>query len=113
MKVVKFLIGFFLAVVALCAGIAVARISLNHWRNSQAIFTPHPSRDVVERAPPTHSFYAGVRHASITPTRPVYLAGFDPKRISTGVHDSLYAHVLVLEDAEGRKIVVVTLDLLG
>jgi hypothetical protein len=57
---------------------------------------------------------AGAAAVTITPLldRTVYLAGFDENRRATGVHDDLYARVLVLEK-DGMRMALVGLDLIG
>jgi len=54
---------------------------------------------------------AGVAKVDITPEMPVYLAGFGPHRLSKGVHDPLYARILIIKANE--TIGLVSLDLLG
>jgi hypothetical protein len=61
--------------------------------------------------------YAAAGSAVITPTAeahpcPVYLAGTRRDRLSAGVHDDLYAKILVL-GMDGRAFVLVELDLVG
>jgi neutral ceramidase len=56
---------------------------------------------------------AGLGRAVITPSLPVYLAGYGDRRDpATTVHDDLEVHVLVIE-VEGRRAALVTLDLLA
>jgi hypothetical protein len=55
---------------------------------------------------------AGAAKRSITPTKQVYLAGTGENRISTSVHDDLYAHCVYLNDGN-REVTIVSLDLLG
>ncbi|MCC6162039.1 MAG: neutral/alkaline non-lysosomal ceramidase N-terminal domain-containing protein [Acidobacteria bacterium] len=57
---------------------------------------------------------AGVAVADITPTSSLWMAGFAARtRPSQGTAMPLHAKALALEDAGGRRLVVVTLDLLG
>src|SRR5690606_38123407 len=59
-------------------------------------------------------FRAGVATVTITPTEPTWAAGYaDRNRPISETLQDLYAKALVLEDADGRRIVIVTTDLLG
>lgn len=56
---------------------------------------------------------AGVARASITPEDPVWMAGYAARTgPSEGVLSDLGARVVVLDDAEGRRLVIVGLDLI-
>ncbi len=60
-------------------------------------------------------FEAGFAEADITPElgeKPVYLAGFGHNRKATAVHDPLKARAVVFKHG-GRKVAVVSLDLVG
>lgn len=65
-------------------------------------------------AEPRSPWKAGVATTVITPTQPMWMAGYAARdKPSQGkVHD-LKAKALALEDAEGTRWVIVTLDLLG
>jgi len=57
----------------------------------------------------------GFAKRAITPEvgrDPVYLAGFDPNRRATGVHDDLWARAVAVSDGR-QKVVVVAVDLIG
>ena len=58
---------------------------------------------------------AGTASAVITPRQPMPMAGYASRgaKHATGQLTDLYAKALVLEDAEGRRAVLVTLDLIG
>jgi len=56
---------------------------------------------------------AGLARAVITPTRPVWLSGYAGKRVPEGKLHDLWVKVLALEDASGRRAVVLTSDLIG
>jgi hypothetical protein len=56
---------------------------------------------------------AGAAKVEITPGRPCHMAGFGQGRVSTGVHDPLFARALVLEAADGGRVAVLALDLIG
>jgi hypothetical protein len=65
-------------------------------------------------APPA-VLQAGFAKRVVTPTvgaAPVYLAGFANDRRATGVHDDLWARAAAFSDGR-RKVVVVSLDLIG
>ena len=56
---------------------------------------------------------AGFRVLDVTPSRPVCLAGYPGrKEPSAGVADPLFLRAVALEDAEGRRAVILTADLL-
>lgn len=57
---------------------------------------------------------AGTASRVITPDRPLWMAGYAVRnRPSEGVGQDLHAKALALEDAEGTRVVLVTMDLLG
>jgi hypothetical protein len=57
---------------------------------------------------------AGVAVVDITPSQPVWMAGYAArKKPSEGVARPLHAKALVLEDARGRRVAIITSDLLG
>ncbi len=63
---------------------------------------------------PTSSWKAGTATVAITPERPVTLLGYtDRKGPFERVSDDLSAHALALEDARGRRAVLVAADLVG
>ncbi|MBI2632773.1 MAG: neutral/alkaline non-lysosomal ceramidase N-terminal domain-containing protein [Parcubacteria group bacterium] len=98
-------------IVFVIGGVA-SRIGWNIYQTNKDFFDGGKKTPIVWTAPEENSFYAGVAQEIITPYKESYLAGFDPRR-STGIHDDLYAKALMLEDANGIKIAIVTLDLLG
>lgn len=55
---------------------------------------------------------AGAAAVDITPRSSQYLAGFQPNRRSTGVHDPIYARALVLARGD-FEVAIVALDLVG
>ena len=61
-----------------------------------------------------YAWKAGVAKITITPTRPLWMAGYAARtKPSEGVLQELYAKALALEDARGKRAVLVTTDLLG
>lgn len=57
---------------------------------------------------------AGIARAIITPEESVWMAGYSSRdHPSKGILVDLWAKVLVIEDAKGKKVVLVTTDLLG
>jgi neutral ceramidase len=56
---------------------------------------------------------AGVAKAIITPRTAVWLAGYGTKRVPDGKLHDLWLKVLALEDAQGRRAVLVTSDFQG
>lgn len=55
---------------------------------------------------------AAAGKVDITPTRPVYIAGYGANRLSVGAHDPLWARCLVLRDGQ-ETVAFVFCDLLG
>jgi hypothetical protein len=55
----------------------------------------------------------GTARAVITPKTAVWLSGYAGKRVPTGKLHDLWVKVLALEDADGRRAVLVTSDLIG
>ena len=69
--------------------------------------------DVAASAETTATLRAGVAKADITPVKPVMLAGYGSRKdLSQGVHDPLSARVVAFEQ-DGRRLVLVSADLLG
>jgi hypothetical protein len=63
---------------------------------------------------PTAGWRARVATADITPRRSMWMAGFAARTAaSQGVERPLHAKALCLDDGAGRRVVLVTLDLLG
>ena len=59
---------------------------------------------------------AGFSQIDITPdpkASKVYIAGFGDNRVATGVHDPLFARAIVLGQKGGKKIAIVSVDLVG
>jgi hypothetical protein len=56
---------------------------------------------------------AGVAKSVITPEKAVWLAGYGSKRVPTGKLHDLWMKALALEDAEGRRVVLITSDFQG
>ena len=68
---------------------------------------------VPDLSAPATELRAGLSKIDITPTEPVRMGGYESrKEPSQGVHDSLGARVLALENG-GRRLVLVSLDNLG
>ena len=62
----------------------------------------------------TKGWKAGVARAVITPEEPIWMAGYGSRdHPSEGTLVDLWAKVLAIEDAKGKKVVLVTTDLLG
>jgi neutral ceramidase len=65
-------------------------------------------------APVSYSWKAGVSRITITPKKSMPMAGFASRTHSSeGMMHDLWAKALVIEDAEGRRAVMVSSDLLG
>ncbi|MDB5262278.1 MAG: hypothetical protein JWQ14_1559, partial [Adhaeribacter sp.] len=62
----------------------------------------------------TFTWKAGVARIDITPEHPMWLAGYGARtKPSVGTLHTIWAKALVMEDATGKKAVLVTTDLLG
>lgn len=59
---------------------------------------------------PRPGWKAGVARVVITPEKPVWLAGYGSKRVPEGKLHDLWLKVLALQDAEGKRAVLVTSD---
>jgi hypothetical protein len=65
-------------------------------------------------AQPAPTWKAGVARVVITPTEPIWMAGFGSRtKPSEGVRQDLYAKALALQDESGRSAVIVALDIVG
>ena len=61
-----------------------------------------------------HPWKAGVAKVKITPTEPLWMAGYAARtRPAEGTLHDLWAKALALEDAHGYRAVLVTMDLVG
>ena len=64
--------------------------------------------------PKAYAWKAGVALAKITPQQPMWMAGYAArKKPSEGTWQDLYAKALALEDEQGGRLVIITLDLIG
>ncbi len=60
------------------------------------------------------SWKAGVARVNITPELPIWLSGYGARnRPATEKLDDLWAKALVLEDSQGNRAVLITMDLVG
>ncbi len=76
--------------------------------------TDPPKAAAKARASKEVEWRAGVATAKITPSQPTWMAGYAArKKPSEGVIQDLFAKALVLEDKTGRRVAIVTLDLIG
>lgn len=65
-------------------------------------------------AQPASDWKAGVATVRITPEHLLWMAGYAARtKPAEGTAQDLYAKALALEDAAGRRLVIVTLDLIG
>src|SRR3989344_2875381 len=105
---IVFVIGILLMAVAVSG-----KIGWNRQQTNKNFFGDGEKKAILAQTTKENSFYAGVSQKIITPAESMYLGGFNFNRKATGVHDNLYARVLVLGDGYGTRIVIVSLDLLG
>lgn len=112
-RFLKFFLFCIVALVLFVVATIGGKIGWNRYQANKDFFTPIRGMSISSDTSKEHSFYAGVAQKIITPASPVYLGGFNFNRKSTGIHDDLYAKALIIKDAYGTKVVVVSLDLLG
>ncbi|MHB9028820.1 MAG: neutral/alkaline non-lysosomal ceramidase N-terminal domain-containing protein [Candidatus Latescibacterota bacterium] len=55
----------------------------------------------------------GVGETVITPAENMRMAGFARSQVSTGIHDDLHARSLVIESADGKGVVLMTVAIVG
>jgi neutral ceramidase len=56
----------------------------------------------------------GVGHVDITPSSATPMEGYIERRgVSQGIHDRLFGNAVVLEDESGKKVAVISVDLVG
>ncbi len=69
---------------------------------------------LLQAAPPEAEWKAGLASAVITPEGPLPMAGYAArKEPAEGKEQDLFAKCLALEDREGNRAVVLTMDLIG
>src|SRR3954468_12046924 len=67
----------------------------------------------VASARAEETWKAGVATAVVTPEKKVWLAGYGSRRVPDGKLHDLWMKALALEDAKGRRVVLVTSDFQG
>jgi neutral ceramidase len=81
------------------------------------LYSPAPSWGQGKSEPalaPTPVWKAAAHSVKITPEKPMWMAGYASRKTpSDGVLQDLYAKCLVLEDAKGKRLVILTMDLIG
>lgn len=83
------------------------------WLVVGAVALSAQEKSAVDVAP-LHPWKAGVAVAKITPVKPMWMAGYASRKApSDGVQQDLFAKALALEDGEGHRLVIVTMDLIG
>jgi len=76
---------------------------------SVIVFAPQADLSAQEKL-----WQAGVAKVNITPELPIWLSGYAARtKPAETKHDDLWAKALVLEDADGHRAVLVTMDLVG
>lgn len=89
------------------AGVGVATTS---WIPAHGSGHNYFFKEDAESAPSEYLWHVGIGRRVITPTTPVWLAGYGTQRVPYGkVHD-LYVKVMALKSAEGKVIVMATTD---
>lgn len=76
-----------------------------------------PAQDSVPKSVAPHlpaDWKAGFAHAVITPDKPLWMAGYASRnKPAEGREQDLFAKVLALQDRDGSRFVLITLDLIG
>jgi neutral ceramidase len=63
---------------------------------------------------PSSPWRAGVASAAITPDEPLQMSGYAArKEPAEGTEQDLYAKALAVEDGDGQRVVILTMDLIG
>ncbi|MFM7070453.1 MAG: neutral/alkaline non-lysosomal ceramidase N-terminal domain-containing protein, partial [Planctomycetota bacterium] len=71
-------------------------------------------KDAAQAASAADGWKVGVARVKVTPEKSMWMAGYAArKKPSEGVVQDLYAKALAIEDATGRRLVIVTQDLIG
>src|SRR3954454_10328282 len=69
---------------------------------------------IAQSADQPQEWKAGRAAAVITPKMPMLMAGYAArKEASEGTEQDLFAKALALEDRDGKRVVFITLDLIG
>ncbi|HJO09436.1 MAG TPA: neutral/alkaline non-lysosomal ceramidase N-terminal domain-containing protein, partial [Verrucomicrobiota bacterium] len=85
-----------------------------HFPPLLALFLVIFGGDVVSAVSVDATWKAGVAKAQITPEQPLWLSGYASRdRPSEGTRVDLWVKALALQDAGGRKALLITLDLVG
>lgn len=72
------------------------------------------SATVAHAAAPALDWKAGVATRKLTPSEPIWLAGYANRaKPSDGVDQDVFAKALAVDDGNGGRVVIVTLDLVG
>ncbi len=80
---------------------------------TSAIAAPAPKSKTIPPPPPLN-WKAGVASVAVTPTNNLWMAGYaGRKKPAEGKVQDLFAKALALQDEEGQKLVIVTMDLIG
>ena len=75
---------------------------------------PAPRAKAAPPSPPPLLWKAGVASVAITPTNNLWMAGYAArKKPAEGKAQELFAKALALQDEQGQKLVIVTMDLIG
>jgi len=67
----------------------------------------------INAASSKSSVKVGIGETVITPSGNMLMSGFARSQTSTGVHDDLHARSIVVEDASGNVVVLMTVSLIG
>ena len=72
------------------------------------------ARAAQEPTAPASRWKAGTAVANITPDRLLHMAGYAAhKEPAEGTEQELFAKSLAIEDRDGNRVVIVTMDLIG
>lgn len=79
-----------------------------------ACAAPAPKTKTALPPPPPLTWKAGVASVVVTPTNNLWMAGYAArKKPAEGKVQDLFAKALALQDEQGQKLVIVTMDLIG
>jgi len=72
------------------------------------------SAQAQTQEPAAYAWKAGAASVKITPDKPMWMAGYASRtKPSEGVELDIFAKALALEDTEGHRLVMLTMDLIG
>ena len=78
------------------------------------IFTPWFTVAQAQQDAPDPGWKVGTAVAKITPQRRLHMRGYASRKTpAEGTEQDLFGKAIVIQDAEGQRVVFITLDLIG